>query len=88
MSSHVVADIPRSSTEDVRVSLSHFKGHDLVDLRVFVEAAGNDDRVPTRRGIALRIDRLPELVIALQEVEAIARRNGLLEDDLDDGEVE
>jgi hypothetical protein len=74
-----VAVISKSTIADLRVRLTRFKGHDLVDVRLFQEPDDSDERMPTKRGITLRVDRLHELVDALRQAEAEARRTGLLE---------
>ena len=81
-SSRTIATIPRNPLEEIRVRLSTYKGADLIDLRIFREPDDSDERRPTKRGIALRIERLPELLHALREAERAARADGLLEDDI------
>ena len=74
-----IATFPKSSVEEVRVSLSKFKGFDLVDARVWAEPDdGDGDRRPTRKGLCLRVERLPELIEALHLAEEAARKAGLL----------
>ena len=77
----MIASIPRTPLEEVRVRLSRFKGRDLVDVRIYAEPDDSDERRPTKRGIALRVERLPELLEALHQAERAARAEGLLEDD-------
>ncbi len=35
-----VATIPKNKLEELRITLTEYRGHDLVDLRVFMERAG------------------------------------------------
>ena len=74
-----IATFPKSSAEEVRVSLSKFKGFDLVDARVWADPDDDGDRRPTRKGLCLRVERLPELLEALRKAEEEARKAGLLE---------
>ena len=74
-----IATIPKSTIAELRVRLTRFKGHDLVDVRLFQEPDDSDERMPTKRGITLRVDRLHELVEALHQAEAEARKAGLLD---------
>ena len=54
----VVGRIRKNSGEEVVVTLSRFKGHDLLDLRIHF--GGADTRRPTRKGISINITRLPD----------------------------
>ena len=69
----ICATIPRKMkvTEIVRVSLSHFKGYDLVDIRVWVEGYGGVTR-PTKQGISIRREQLPELQQAIDAANSIS----------------
>jgi hypothetical protein len=74
-----VAVIRKNAFEEVRVGLSEFNGHDLVDIRVWAEPRnGGTDRIPTKAGIACNVRLLPELIEALQQAEMTARKAGLL----------
>jgi len=61
----VVYVFPKNSREEVRASLTTFKGHRLADLRVYA-ADENDVEHPTRKGIAVRVADLPKLLEAVQ----------------------
>ncbi len=74
-----IATFPKSSIEEVRVTLSRFKGFDLVSARIWTDADEGGERRPTRKGITLRVERLPELLDALRQAEEEARKAGLLE---------
>jgi len=73
-----IATIPKNSMDEVRVSLSEFKGHTYVDVRVYTEFEGDSEKRPTKKGITVRPDLLPELRQALEQAEAEARAAGLL----------
>jgi hypothetical protein len=67
----------RRRNESVRVSLSEFEGHSIIDVRVFATGTDGVDR-PTSRGVAMGVGRLSELAKALVKAEAKARELGLL----------
>lgn len=73
-----VAVIQKNSREELRVSVETFKGVPLVNLRVWFRNEEGEWR-PGKQGVALRIDRLPELRKALADAEAEAARQGLME---------
>jgi hypothetical protein len=71
----IIGRIPKNARETILVSLDKFKGVDLLDVRVFFEDDG--DLKPTRKGIALKVEKLPELIEVLTKALAQARRQGL-----------
>jgi len=73
------AVLRKNMAEEIRIELSEFNGHDLVNIRVWADPRnGGAERIPTKAGIACRIALLPELIAALQQAEAEARGRGLL----------
>jgi hypothetical protein len=74
-----IAVLRKNLTEEIRVELSEFNGHDLINIRVWAEPRnGGDERIPTKAGIAAKVALLPELIAALQKAEVAARKAGLL----------
>jgi DNA segregation ATPase FtsK/SpoIIIE-like protein len=76
-----VAVIRKNALEEIRVGLSEFNGHDLLNIRVWAEPRNGGtgtDRIPTKAGIACNVRLLPELIEALRQAEADARAQGLL----------
>jgi hypothetical protein len=61
------------------VSLSTFEGRNLVDLRMHAMKEGR--LVPTPKGLAMVVLRLPELAKAINKALEKARELGLLDDD-------
>lgn len=70
-----VATIHKNSREDLRVSVSSFRGHRFVDVRTYADSKGAN-RVPTPKGIAIRPEAVPQLIDALR---AAASMSGLEE---------
>lgn len=80
MSPVVIASLEKNRRERVRVALDEYEGVKLIDLRVTVEmTATSGVQTPTKKGLSLRVEMLPELVGALQAAEAKAREMGLFE---------
>jgi hypothetical protein len=73
-----IAVIPKNSKEDVVVSLGIFKEHKLLGVRVFADYRDEGDKKPTPKGISVKATLIPELIEALQDAEAEARRRGWL----------
>ena len=76
----LVATIPKSARDVIRVALTEFSTkdavHQMISARVFFED-GPEHR-PGRNGINLKVTLLPALIEALQEAEREARAAGLL----------
>jgi hypothetical protein len=64
--------IEKNAREEVRISLETFKGHDLVNLRVWFRAEDGSMR-PGKAGLTLRVDKLKQLIEALQRAAEHAR---------------
>ncbi len=71
-----IAAIPKNAREQLHVSLTEFKGHDLIDLRIYADGQG--EWIATRKGITIKVDHLPAIVEALQRAITEARAAGLL----------
>ena len=74
---YLAGAIDKNSRESIRVGLTNFKGHNLAFVRVFAEHRDTGEMTPTKSGITFRVDRLAELIAALQEAQAEAHRRGL-----------
>jgi hypothetical protein len=70
----------RDRTKHVRVELTEYKNHPLLNIRVWQTGTDGVDR-PTVQGIALAVRKLPELASALVKAETRARELGLIDDD-------
>ena len=78
-SAGLISVIRKNAAEEIRVELSEFNGHQLVNFRVWTDPRdGGAERIPTKAGIACRVALLPEIIEALQQAEAQARARGLL----------
>ena len=74
-----IATIQKNGREEIRVALAEFKGNKFVDVRVYAEFAGaSHARTPTKQGVTIAFDRLPEFVKALTQAQTAARKMGLI----------
>ena len=74
---YLVGSVPKNKREEVRVSLSKFKGFDLVGIRVWFKDSEGALK-PSRDGFALRTELLPSLITLLDKAREEAKRRGLL----------
>ena len=63
-----IFEIPKNSREMIRVAREDFKGHDIINLRVFYDAGEGEYR-PTKKGVAFSAALLPEVLKALGGLE-------------------
>ena len=73
-----IATIQKNSRERVYIDLTEFKGHNLVDIRVFAD--NGSEHTATKKGVSLAIAKLPILIEALRNAEAEARSLGQITD--------
>ncbi len=67
--SEVISQVPKNAREVLFLSLSEFKGHKLIDLRVHVPGDQEGEWVPTRKGVSLAVGLYPEFKKALGQLE-------------------
>ena len=77
--SEVISKVTKNAREVVFLSLSEFKGHRLIDLRVHVPGDQEGDWVPTRKGVSLAVGLYPEFKQALSQLEEALIDQGLLD---------
>lgn len=58
-------EFPKNNREIVRIGPGVYEGHDLINVRVYAPNRETGEIVPTRKGISLNVDTIPELVEAL-----------------------
>jgi hypothetical protein len=64
----VVASFKRNPTEEVRAGIKEFKGRTYIDLRIYYMDDQGEWK-PTRKGISLATDFMPELKKAVDSIE-------------------
>lgn len=74
----LIATIEKNSNEEIQVGISEFKGHDLINIRVYTEIEGSKDKVPTKKGITCNVKLIPGLLSALKEAEQVVIKEGLI----------
>jgi hypothetical protein len=77
--SEVISKVTKNAREVVFLSLSEFKGHRLIDVRVHVPGDQEGDWVPTRKGLSLAVGLYPEFKQALSQLEEAIIDQGLLD---------
>lgn len=65
----VVSSFRRNPTEEVRASIKEFKGRTYIDLRIYYLEEQSGEWKPTRKGVSLATDFMPELKEAVESLE-------------------
>lgn len=82
----LIATIDKSDKDDIRISLSDFKGKKYIDIRSYFEVEDGQERIriPTRKGIIFSVNLYPELRKAIKNLEDTLLEKGLIDkEDLD-----
>jgi len=72
----VIASFEKNSMEEVRVSLTEFKGKALIDLRVYYQPEDGEEKRPTKKGITISPEKFPELKKAILALEKALQKQG------------
>lgn len=80
----VVAQFEKNATEVLRISLTEFRGHQLIDARIYYSDDEGQYR-PTKKGVSLAVGLYPELKKAILALEKILLERKLItQEELDD----
>jgi hypothetical protein len=66
MSDKVIARMEKNSREEIRFSVQEYRGTDLIDIRVYLDNAG--EYRPTKKGISVPMERFNEFIRCLNRV--------------------
>jgi hypothetical protein len=84
MMSDVISQVTKNAREVIFLSLSEYKGHRLIDIRVHVPGDQPGDWLPTRKGVSLAVGLYPAFKQGLAELEKALIQQGILDrEDLD-----
>ncbi len=77
----LVHEFQKNSMEKVKIELGTYNGKEIIDIRVYYKANGAQDNwLPSKKGICLRVDLIPELNLGIEKVykklgERVKRQN-------------
>ncbi len=63
----IVHSFPKNPLEEVRSSITYFKGKQYVDIRIYYKADDGDFH-PSKKGVTLSVELFPELETAVQKL--------------------
>ncbi len=74
----IIANLPKNTTEQVRVALDEYRGETIFDVRVCADFTAAHVFMPTKKGVAIRVEQLPEFAQAVADALLTARELGLI----------
>ncbi len=63
-----IAVFQKSAREAIGVRLTEWAGEQRVDIRIYVQAIGEEHLVPTKKGVSIPIEKFPELLDGFQKL--------------------
>ncbi|MFH0876927.1 MAG: transcriptional coactivator p15/PC4 family protein [Candidatus Omnitrophota bacterium] len=74
----VVKTFDKNKFQEVRASISEYRGIDLVTLRIWTLPRGATEKVPTAKGISINVKLFPHLKEAVFLLEEELKKNNML----------
>jgi len=62
----ILANIPRTATEEIQIAINEYKGKKYLDLRVYYTTDDGLNWSPTKKGVTFSPDKLTELKSAIE----------------------
>ena len=63
----ILATIPRSATEQLKISINSYKEKKYLDMRIYYTTDDGANWLPTKKGVTVSPDNLPLLKDAVEE---------------------
>jgi len=70
----IICEFKKGSGEIVKVTVGEFRGQYYLDFRVWYYPEGSEEIRPTKKGISLHVEMIPELLKGIQDAAAYIRR--------------
>ena len=74
----LIYSFQKNSYEEIRIQVKEYKGHDLVDLRIYTDVRTSNDKIPTTKGLSFNVTHFLEFKRAILELEKSLIQNNLL----------
>jgi hypothetical protein len=73
----VISEFPKNKTEDFRLSLTEYQGHNLIDFRIYFKDTQGESK-PTKKGVTVNVKLFPQLKQAIMDAENILKEKEML----------
>ena len=72
----ILGEFEKNSVEVVRISSVEYHSNKYLDVRIWVvgDQGGKENLLPTKKGIRLHMERLSDLIQALQEAKDLIKK--------------
>ncbi len=74
----VVKSFAKNKFQEIRVGLSEYQGNNLIDIRVWTQPQGAEEKVPTAKGVSINVKLYPELKEAVLLLEKEIKDSNLI----------
>jgi len=74
----IVATFAKNKYEEIRFQIKEYKGKDLIDIRIWTDVKGAEQKIPTTRGVSINVVHFNDLKKAVFELEHVLRANNLI----------
>ena len=74
MENVLVHSFPKNESEEIRLSLREYKNRHYLDVRLFFQPVNQTEMVPSKKGLTIGVDFLPELKRGLIKCEEEVRQ--------------
>ena len=64
----ILYEFDKNDREVVKLRKSTFKGKEYIDLRLYVKGEGDNEDIPTKKGVNVPIEKIDELKKALTKL--------------------
>ena len=65
----IVKVIQKNKFQEIRFELKEFKGHNIIDIRIWNNVPDSEEKRPTQKGVTMNIELMPELKEAVAMLE-------------------
>lgn len=72
-----IAQFDKNASEEVRVQLREFRGHQLFDIRVYFRPDDGGDPRPTKKGISVSVNLIPKIQDAIEKALKALKAEGI-----------
>ncbi len=73
----VISEFQKNKTEDFRLSLTEYQGHNLLDFRIYFKDKEGESK-PTKKGVTVNVKLFPQLKQAIMDAENILKEKEML----------
>ena len=71
---HLIYTFPRGPGEEIQAAIRKYKGRYFIDLRLWYMSKTENMLLPTKKGVAVSMDQLPELRKAVDRLSKASER--------------